>query len=94
MAVILHSLVSRSLVSHPVGSHPVGLYPVGLHPVGLQTVGSHGARAHAAILQMDEVWDAMNGFKPPWFDHRSLRRGTAQTAGGQISIELGRRERS
>jgi hypothetical protein len=50
--------------------------------------------AHASILQMDEVLDAMNGFKLPWFDHRSLPRRTAQTAGGQISIELGRRERS
>jgi hypothetical protein len=43
---------------------------------------------------MDEVLDAMNGFKLPWFDYRSLPRRTAQTAGGQISIELGRRERS
>jgi hypothetical protein len=89
MAMILHGLVSRSVVSHPAGSHPAGSHPAGLHPVG-----AHGVMSHAAILQMDDVSNAMNGFKPPWFDHRFLPRGTAQTACGQISIELGRRERS
>jgi hypothetical protein len=79
MAVILHILVSP----------PLGLDRAGLHPVG-----SHAVRSHAAMLRMDDVSEAMNGFKPPWFDRHCLPRGTAQTGGGQIPIELGRRERS